>query len=242
MCKYAVDLVPMMKVLGDEHIKLLKLEEKVDLSKLKIYFMEEDGNPMTTPVDREMSTALWKVLRHFEHSYNITPIPVRFKQFRRADQIYFAKLGSEETNPSFASEMDMRRGEINVWAEWLKCIVGTGKHTVAGLNLATLEKMKGMYVNNARNHEDLEDLKKEFRELLQEDGVLLFPSHPTTAPYHHQPHFRFVFLALLCITDFCMHCNTTKVMAHVRTGPCLFSVNNFNSSSISSITFKLKLY
>lgn len=30
-------------------------------------------------------------------------------------------------------------------------------------------------------------LNRELRELLQDDAILIFPSFPTTAPYHHQP-------------------------------------------------------
>ncbi len=36
----------------------------------------------------------------------------------------------------------------------------------------------------------IEDLKNEFELLLGDDGVLLFPTHPTAAPYHNQPLLR----------------------------------------------------
>ncbi len=36
----------------------------------------------------------------------------------------------------------------------------------------------------------IEDLKTEFELLLGDDGVLLFPTHPTAAPYHNQPLLR----------------------------------------------------
>ncbi len=36
----------------------------------------------------------------------------------------------------------------------------------------------------------IEDLKNEFELLLGDDGVLLFPTHPTASPYHNQPLLR----------------------------------------------------
>lgn len=45
----------------------------------------------------------------------------------------------------------------------------------------------------------LEELKKEFYELLGDDGIFLYPSQPKPAPYHNQPLFQpfsFLYTAL----------------------------------------------
>lgn len=43
------------------------------------------------------------------------------------------------------------------------------------------------------------DLKEQMVEMLGEDGVFLYPTHPRTAPYHHQPllmFFNFAYTAI----------------------------------------------
>lgn len=51
----------------------------------------------------------------------------------------------------------------------------------------------------------LHSLILSLQELLGDDGVLLFPSHPTPAPYHGQPLFRafnFVYTAVINVLLF----------------------------------------
>lgn len=60
MCRYAVDLKPMMKVIAvKEKLPLLRLDEPVDVKKLKVYYQENDlGAHLVSPVRRLLSKYL----------------------------------------------------------------------------------------------------------------------------------------------------------------------------------------
>ncbi|RWS21333.1 Fatty-acid amide hydrolase 2-like protein, partial [Leptotrombidium deliense] len=60
LCRYATDLTAMLKVMTNDS-PLLKLNETVDMSKLKIYYAESDGgSPLVTPVSHEVKQTMQK--------------------------------------------------------------------------------------------------------------------------------------------------------------------------------------
>ena len=53
MARHAIDLLPMLQILAEDNAPQLKLESEVDLGKLKVYWLEDDGGfPVITPVHR----------------------------------------------------------------------------------------------------------------------------------------------------------------------------------------------
>ncbi|RXG61853.1 Fatty-acid amide hydrolase 2 [Armadillidium vulgare] len=75
LCKYVDDLYLMYKVLAGKNLHVLSLDKKVDLKDIKIYYMENDGgNPILSRVNPEITFAQWKVLKHFEDEFKITPV------------------------------------------------------------------------------------------------------------------------------------------------------------------------
>uniref|UniRef100_A0A0P4W2Q6 Amidase domain-containing protein n=2 Tax=Scylla olivacea TaxID=85551 RepID=A0A0P4W2Q6_SCYOL len=194
MCKYAQDLGPMLKVLSAGNSHLLKLDQKVDIRNLRYFYIEDDGgSPMVTPIQTELREVQRKIVQHLEKAYGIKAKKITLKKLKASVLIYFAKLGSVEEAHTFCEELALKKGSINVWMELVKWCVKCSRHTFAALLLGVLEKL-----NNHNKHTEnftkllamCADLKQEMKELLGDDGVLLFPSHPTVAPYHGQPLFR----------------------------------------------------
>ncbi|KAG0729044.1 Fatty-acid amide hydrolase 2 [Chionoecetes opilio] len=194
MCRYAQDLGPMLKVLGAGNASMLKLDHKVDIRNLRYFYIEDDGgSPLVTPVQAELRAAQLKVVKHLEKAYGIKAKKVSLKKLRASVPIYFAKLSNVEEAHTFCEELALKKGSINVWLELAKWCVRCSKHTFPGLLLGVMEKVS----NRHKQTEDFPkllamcaDLRQEMKELLGDDGVLLFPSHPTVAPYHGQPLFR----------------------------------------------------
>lgn len=61
MSRYATDLLPLLKVLVDPNKSMpLKLHEKVDVRKLKYYYIRENGDVRCTPVSGELQSAMTK--------------------------------------------------------------------------------------------------------------------------------------------------------------------------------------
>lgn len=209
MCRYVQDLKPMLKVLAASNVHMLKLDEKVDVRKLRYFYVEDDGgSPLVTPVHSELKGAQKNVITHLEKAYGIKAKKITLKKLKFALPIYFAKLGSIEEAPTFCQELALKKGSINVWLEFIKWIFRISHHTLAGLFLGILEKLNAHHKASDDFPKLLTmcaDLRNELKELLGEDGILLFPSHPTPAPYHSQPLFRpfnFVYTAIINVLLF----------------------------------------
>lgn len=209
MCRYVKDLTPLLKILAASNVHMLKLDQKVDVQNLRYFYIEDDGgSPLVTPVHSELRVAQKKIVTHLEKAYGIKAKKITLTKLKEAVPIYFAKLASVEEAHTFCQELALKKGEINVWMELIKWCVRLSKHTLPGLLLGVLEKLNN-YKKNSSAYPKLltmcADLRSEIKELLGEDGVLLFPSHPTTAPYHTQPIFRafnFAYTAIINVLLF----------------------------------------
>ncbi|XP_042243398.1 fatty-acid amide hydrolase 2-like [Homarus americanus] len=209
MCKYAQDLTPMLKILAASNSHMLKLDEKVDVRNLRYFYIEDDGgSPLITPVHSELRATQRRIVVHLEKAYGIKAKKISLKKLKSALPIYFAKLGSVEEAHTFCQELALKKGEVNIWFESVKWCFRLSKHTLPGLLLGVFEKFNN-YSKRLENFPKLltmcADLRSELKELLGEDGVLLFPSHPTTAPYHGQPLFRafnFIYTAIINVLLF----------------------------------------
>ena len=53
MARHASDLLPMLQILAEDKAPLLELDKEVDLDKLRVFWLEDDGGfPVITPVHR----------------------------------------------------------------------------------------------------------------------------------------------------------------------------------------------
>lgn len=183
MCRYASDLLPMMKILTKH--PSLRLDSQVDLAKLKIYYMEDEGgHPFQTPVVPEIRASMRRALKHFEETYDIQPQEVAFPEMKHAFCIWFTMMCTANAS-SLAEEMADRQGKANLKLEFLKFCFRCCDHTAPALFVAFLEtvvfdpdsektsKYLGM----------LETLRTKFEEILKDDCVFFFPTQPEPAPY-----------------------------------------------------------
>jgi len=213
LCRYAEDLIPCLKVLvKPEKRDLLRLDEPVDISKLKVYYMTDDGGfPLITPVDSELLEAQAKVVGALKQNFGIEAKKVNIRNMFWSFDIWSNKmLQTPEGSPSFSMEMtgEPEKGvEISAFWELLKwfCFKSTN-HTLPGLFLSIVEKTvtKGS-AKQLHFIKKCEDLVKELDELLGTDGVLLYPSHSTPAAYHGQPltrPFNFAYTGIFNVTGF----------------------------------------
>ncbi|RXG58294.1 Fatty-acid amide hydrolase 2 [Armadillidium vulgare] len=87
LCKYVDDLYLMYKVLAGKNLHVLSLDKKVDLKDIKIYYMENDGgNPILSRVNPEITFAQWKVLKHFEDEFKITPVKLIWGSIQEGEE------------------------------------------------------------------------------------------------------------------------------------------------------------
>lgn len=82
LTRYAEDLPLFTKILAGENASKLKLDEKVDVSKLNIFFMEDSGYSTTLPaVDEDIKDAIRKAINHLRDNTKATINNVSLQYF-----------------------------------------------------------------------------------------------------------------------------------------------------------------
>ncbi|CAG2116816.1 unnamed protein product [Medioppia subpectinata] len=184
MTRYASDLLPMLKVMVGPNVRKLKHEDNgVDLSKVKIYYMEENGNPLDTNVSPDIKRGIQRVLSHMRQKYGTYTRKVHFDGFRDAFLIwvYFIKQ-TKISIPEKAANSSRLDVIIDLIKYFLNLSVYTLNLLVINAVLALLPSVDSefgkKYIRLGR------EMKQEFKTLLGSDGVFIFPTHPEPAIKH----------------------------------------------------------
>lgn len=124
---------------------------------------------------------------HFEIAYKITPQKLSLPLLKHMYFIWAAMIAGCKA-PTFSDELAERKGRINFTIELLQWIIGQSRFTFPAITLGLVEKC--MIEQNDQYASMLQDLKRELEGILSNNGILLFPSHPTCAPHHNEPLFK----------------------------------------------------
>ncbi|GAB1868875.1 Fatty-acid amide hydrolase 2 [Camponotus japonicus] len=202
MCRYAQDITLTLKILANKNVDLLKLDQKVDISQIKIYYMEDDGGQyLISPVDPEIKDAMRRILKYFEKAHKIKATKLSIKKLKKGIALWMANMTAKD-DKDFSYELTNRKGHINICWELVKWMLFMSDHTLVALLTVTFEKFGIKYGSeeHSRLMQQSKDLRQEFKDILGEDGVFLYPTHPTAAPMHYEPlikPFNFSYTAII---------------------------------------------
>lgn len=194
MCRYAEDLLPMLRIMAGPNAHMLSLNTKVDLKKVRFFTIPHDGgSSMAYPVSKELMDIQRKVVERLEADLGVKVQQVSFPELSYGFQIWdtYMSLPDEEGKPPQPFAELMGEPGRPVWPVWelLKRMIGKSEHTMAAIGLALIEMTHGSKPSSSIIQKK-EKLQKEVDELLGTDGVFLYPTHPRVAPKHHHPLFR----------------------------------------------------
>ncbi|XP_005401605.1 PREDICTED: fatty-acid amide hydrolase 2 [Chinchilla lanigera] len=196
MCRYAEDLIPMLKVMAGPGITKLKLDTKVHLKHVKFYWMEHDGGSvLISKVDQDLIQAQKKVVDHLETILGASVQHVKLKQMKYSFQLWITMMSATTPDgkkpPKFADLLGDHGKSINPLWELIKWCFGVSIYTIPSIGLALLEEKLRYNSEKYNKYKKVgESLYKDLLEILGDDGVFLYPSHPTVAPKHHVPLAR----------------------------------------------------
>ncbi|XP_063169577.1 fatty-acid amide hydrolase 2 [Candoia aspera] len=208
MCRYAEDLELMLRVMAGPSISKLKLDDKVSLQNIKFYSMEHDGGSIfILPVDKEILQAHRKVVMHIETDLGAKVESVAIRKMKYSFQIWSAMMSSKSSDGQENQTFTDLLGDHGkpVWPSWelVKWMMRMSSHTLPAIALGITEKLtKYNARRNAKLASMAQSLQAEMVELLGENGVFLYPSHPVLAPKHHMPlgmPFNFAYTAIFNI-------------------------------------------
>lgn len=188
ICRRAEDLLPLFKVLTG-NVPRLRLDEPVDLTKIRFHYQESDGgSKLVSAVQPDIKALFGKINLHLKKAHGIKTNKVELKRFRKSAAIWFANMRSP-SGPSFAEQLANLDGKINPGWELLKWLVGMSNHSFIALATCFVDKGGCKYGDEKYQYlvKERDAFRMELFDLLGDDGVLIYPTHPTSAPYHNQP-------------------------------------------------------
>lgn len=195
MVKFASDLLPMLKVLvKDEKLQSLRLDEPVDVKKLKIYYQENDlGGDFVSPVDEDIQKALRKVVNYFKDDLKVEVQKVKISRTKNTIAIWSANMKAPGYVPFSRQLTENEAGKVNQFSELAKMIFGQSNHTLISM-LTSLKDDNDVATGSTEHTHLLEERDKliaEFSNMLNDDmSVFLYPTHPCVAPYHNEAIIR----------------------------------------------------
>lgn len=182
----------MLKIIADKNADKLRLDEPVDLKNIKFFYQENDGGgTLVSPVDFDIKESLQKVVTHIKKTVQADVTKVQIKNLSYSAPIWFASLKAEGT-PSFDRQIVNLEGKVNVYSELVKWMFNKSEHTFVAL-MTALTEQNGVQLGTPKYDHVIglrQELQEEFDSMLGTDGVFLYPTHPTVAPYHVEPILR----------------------------------------------------
>lgn len=202
LSRFACDLKPMLKILSGKNADKLALDEPVNVSTLKFFYQENDGGSLfMSPVDYDIRMALDKVIRHLQISLKAKPQRVKMSKLKKSTSIWLTNM-KDAHSVGFDAQLANLNGRINPYIEIFKWLLGQSKHTFIAIMTAITDRVDVQYGTPAfyQKVQEKNDLMHEFEEMLGNNGVFIYPTHPTVAPYHNEPivrAFNFSYTAII---------------------------------------------
>lgn len=168
----------------------VNLMKHVDFTDIRVISVEDDtGSWMVSPVCSDLKSAQMKLCNHLE-KVGADLQHMTFYRFKYAVPMWITGM-TDMGGPSFASLMGHDKGAINPYWELFKWIFQQSHHTLPAIGLALVEKFeeKRSSDHSEKLHSRTKKLRSELLDLLGDNSVLLYPSHPLVAPRHNEPLF-----------------------------------------------------
>jgi fatty acid amide hydrolase 2 len=163
----------------------------IDLRKLKLFILPDPIIKWASPTDAEQRAAIIKIASQLENlGAHVESMPRDI--FNVALEIWGSKLSNVKVR-NFQDVINPN-GKVNYLKEYLLLLIGKGHHTLPILTAGLLDKYftksNLAYKKQELNKELLTNLDQHLKTLLGDNGVIIMPTHPRTAPKHNSPIFR----------------------------------------------------
>ena len=126
-----------------------------------------------------------QVVAHARDTLGAHVEKVHLNRMKYGFEMWTVKMSTGESIP-FCTRMGDGK-PVNPFWELLLWILQQPRHTLMAIVLGIGEKVPFPESDIVKFRSMCEQLKDDFRQLLGDDGVFLFPTFPVPAPYHNQP-------------------------------------------------------
>ena len=166
------------------------LDEKVDLSIIKVYTIRESNFPfLTSPVDSELIKYQTKVCAFLRERFGATVQYANMESFRYSPLIWCAMILAWEKN-KLTAQILRSEGEAAApkpFLEILNYTLGYSKYHYTTMAAAGIQHLKDSLSDFSSKFVLMgTKVREQLQDLLGNDGILLYPSAPNTALPHQK--------------------------------------------------------
>ncbi|CAH1106613.1 unnamed protein product [Psylliodes chrysocephalus] len=187
MTRFAEDLLPVLKVLVGENGKKLKLNDSIKVQNIKITYILNPKDSTVSPFRDSLKDCVLRAVNHFKEISNTPPEEVEFEGTKYAGKLWKYWM-SQESGVNFMKDITDRTGEASPLIDTIKHFTVGGDYTTSTI-YNFINKMLPM-PDASWAESETEKLKQQLLEKLGDNGVLLYPSAPFPASYHHASYLR----------------------------------------------------
>ncbi|KAH0947833.1 hypothetical protein HN011_003632 [Eciton burchellii] len=201
MVRYAVDLPLLLTVTSQSNDAKINFNKKVFLNDMKFFYMDDCGSIAMSRVNSDMKNAIYKLIRHLENEYCVKVQKGYLKDLASCFELSLVLLSRIKNVYSIFNRTDDPEKSKSVLAEMLRYIFFMSSHSLPmilyGLTKNSGERLP--HLVHDRMMKKRMQLRKQFEELLGDDGVLIFPSFISTALYPQEAMYNICNFAYVVI-------------------------------------------
>jgi len=189
MVRYAQDLKPLFKIIAGDKAPLLRLDEEVNLKKLRVIYLTELGESMVMiPTDEEIRKAVEKAASHFKTRHGCHVEKPHIEELNDVMEISSSVFFQMEGIPNLMSLSEDPKAKKNLFIEFVKALFGASEFSLPGIIFAATYKLNGFVPASKSEMYQAKHktLKKKLLDILGDDGVFILPTHPIPAYQHGQ--------------------------------------------------------
>lgn len=194
--RFVDDILPALRVMAGDKISMLhRIDEPVDLRNIRVFYIDDVDNDMSTQVESYISESIRQAADHLERKYGCPVAKAQFKNFKHVSYWYTLLFSNNQEVSSLITENTYK---INPFLELCKSVIGQSDFSPSALTVAAAQTTTQATCSPSqqpqlyeRTRESLLKAQKEFKALLGDDGILLYVTLPRTAPTHYASVFEF---------------------------------------------------
>ncbi|XP_031633362.1 fatty-acid amide hydrolase 2-A-like [Contarinia nasturtii] len=192
MCRYAKDLPTLLHIMAGKKADKLRLNEPLYTKDIKIFYKESAGFSLVDiPVQEEIKIAIRNAAEHFRmNGLEVSEAPMGSLQ--ELIECGLAQFFAIQDIPLILRDTENPKKIHSVYKEIFKSIFGLSKYSFAGLFFAFLYETNGLIPKRkiSKYVTMFESYRQEFLKMLGDNGVLFYPTYPTTAVRHNDSHLK----------------------------------------------------
>ncbi|XP_014615321.1 PREDICTED: fatty-acid amide hydrolase 2-A-like isoform X1 [Polistes canadensis] len=202
MTRYAVDIPLILKSIAtcDECKKYLNT--KVDINKIKVYYITDELSAiLCSPIDEEIKVAIRNVVEHLNSTFGCPIKQLKLQNMKYAFEITAVIPSEVDKLETIYNLGDGSKPWKSVFIVLLKRLFRLNLHTstsiIYGFIFRILKMLPSWYHKAVTKKRDV--LKKELKEILDSNSVLICPTFNSCAYYHSEMYTNILNIGYMTI-------------------------------------------